>query len=215
MSCPNCGAPGGGPSGCVSCGLGRDPNVGGAFNAGQDRLREQEQLLNKGEKGCFPGDTKVLTLTGYRNISELKKGDYVLSLDSSGKVKLANIKRFDAHKPHRLVEIVSDTKDLSFRATRLHPVQTARGWVAIQNLKIGDELYYATQFGERKKHKVKNIVFTHHYQNVYNIVVDGDHTYILNGCIAHSFVSFRALRCFISKLIATVIGTLKLNPISP
>ncbi len=52
MSCPNCGAPGGGPSGCGSCGLGKNPNVGRAFNAGQDQLRQNANQTKDGG-GCF------------------------------------------------------------------------------------------------------------------------------------------------------------------
>jgi hypothetical protein len=209
MSCPNCGAPGGGPAGCGSCGLGKDPNVGGAFNAGQDELRRQQN--SKNDNGCFPGDSLILTPAGYKALSSLKKGDVVSSMDSNGNIVPVNIKRFDSHRPHHLVSVKSNVHGLSFRATKLHPVQTTRGWVPVKDLKVGDELVYVTDSGQQETHTVENVCFTDEFVPVYNLTVDGDHTFIVKGCVAHSFVSFRAFRCMLSKLLNVASYPLRLS----
>lgn len=203
MTCPNCGAPGGGPAGCGSCGLGKDPNVGRAFNAGQDQL-EKQQKIKKKDNGCFPGVSLILTPSGYKALSSLKKGDIVLSLDSTGNLETVNIKRIATHRPHRLVSVQSSIKGFSFKATKLHPVQTGRGWVPVKNLKAGDELTYVTDSSQIKTHTVKKVTYTDEFKPVYNLVVGGDHTFIVKGCVAHSFVSLRELRCILSILAKTL-----------
>jgi|GEM_PF-3741883 len=203
MSCPNCGAPGGGPSGCGSCGLGKDPNVGGAFNAGQDQLREQQN--SNRDNGCFPGDSLILTPYGYKTLVSLKKGDIILGISSEGNTVETSIKRVDSHKPHRLISVHSEAKGYTFRATKKHPVKTHRGWVPVKDLRIGDELVYVSEGSRVETHKVQNISQVKGAEPVYNLVVDGDHTFVVKGCLAHSFVSFRALRCFLSKFLNIIV----------
>jgi len=206
MACPNCGAPGGGLSGCGSCGLGRDPNVGGAFNAGQDQIRQNiaDEKRRNSNKDCFPGDAKVLTPCGQRRLDSIKKGDLVLSIDAAGDIVTATVKRIISHHAHPILQVVSQNPELSFCATKRHPVQTHRGWVRIKDLCAGDMLSHVAKDGEFIKHKVHCVVQTKRVEPVYNIVVDGNHTYIVHGCIAHSFVYFRELRCWMSYLLKRI-----------
>ena len=210
MSCPNCGAPGGGPSGCGSCGLGKDPNVGGAFDAGQDELRQQQN--SQKDNGCFPGDSLVLTPFGYKILSELRKGDIVCSLDDAGQITPVNIKRLHSHRPHRLVSVKSSVSGLSFKVTKLHPVQTTKGWVPVNKLKVGVELIYVTDNAVQKTHTIESIDYTEDVEPVYNLIVDGNHTFIVKGCVAHCFVSFRKFRCLLSKYVNAVRYPFQPNP---
>ncbi len=201
--CPNCGTPGGGESGCSACGLGPDPNVGNHIEAGQDQIRirqEQERRQRESVTDCFPGDALVLTPRGYIRIDEVRKGDSVLSPDEEGILRPTHVNRIVSHRSHAVLKVVSQTQGLSFGATKRHPVETARGWVRIRDLKPGDSLTHIENNGSRVMHKVQRVEETRRVEPVYNIIVGGNHTYIVRGCVAHSFVYFRALRMLLSRI---------------
>lgn len=200
--CPNCGAQGGGPAGCGSCGLGRNPNVGRHINTGNSHGG-----YNRGSGGgssCFPGDAQVLTSRGTRRLDSLKAGDEALSLDADGNVVSASIKRATSHRAEPVVRVVSSDAGLSFQVTRWHPVMTERGWVRAKDLREGDVLTHVQATGILVKHVVRAIEPVNGLVPVFNLVVDGDHTYLVHGCVAHSFVHFRRLRCWLSRAMRAI-----------
>ena len=89
---------------------------------------------------CFPGDAMILTPFGQVRLDELSKGDKVLSFTLAGNVVPVTIKRKVSHRAHPILKIVSENPDLSFFATKRHPVHTDRGWIRIKDLKKGDRL---------------------------------------------------------------------------
>mgnify|MGYP000988854587 FL=1 len=166
MACPNCGAPGGGPSGCGSCGLGKDPNVGGAFNAGQDQLRHNSQ--NK-TGGCFTGDSLVLTPNGKKRLENIRKGEHVLCLNEENVLTSEIVKRVSSHARRQVFEVESDNAELSFRATALHPILTSKGWVAVKDICIGDTLITLNESGEKREHVVRRIAPASKSYTVHNL----------------------------------------------
>ena len=198
MTCPNCGAQGGGPAGCDSCGLGRDPNVGRHINAGQDQIEQRQRSSNR---DCFPGDANVRTPAGERRIDSIRKGDSVLGVTATGTVVSTTVKRICSHDgAHQLLRVVSSKPELSFYVTKRHPIQTTRGWLRVRDVRPGDVLSYVDSGGNVLTHTVQCVELTSRYEPVYNLTVDGDHTFIVHGCIAHSFVYFRILRCCLDRL---------------
>lgn len=143
----------------------------------------------------------VLTPRGQRRIDSLRPGSLVLSLDVNGNVVSARVTRTVIHKrPHPILHVVSSNSELSFFATKRHPVQTHRGWVRIKDLRPGDVLSSVSEDGSVFEHEVLRIDRSDRFEAVYNLVVDGDHTFIVHGCVAHSFVYLRRLRTLLCKI---------------
>ncbi len=153
-----------------------------------------------GVRDCFPGEAMVLTPDGQKRIDSLGVGKIVLSLDTNSRLVPAKITRMVSHRrPHPILRVVSVHEDLSFFATKRHPVRTQRGWVRIKSLQPGDVLSYVTEKGEVRSHEVARVEKTERVEPVYNLIVDGDHTFLVQGCVAHSFVYFRRLRTFLNR----------------
>jgi hypothetical protein len=193
MACPNCGAQGGGPTGCTSCGLGRDPKVGRHINTGPRPNSSQRPS----KRDCFPGDARVLTPAGYRRLDSVRKGDAVISWNSSGRLVAATVLRSVRHHAHALLRVESESPELSFWATKRHPVASSRGWTRVRDLRPGDVLQHIGADGRPSQHRVQAVVPSDRVEAVFNIIVDGNHTFIVHGCVAHSFVYLRGLRCAI------------------
>jgi hypothetical protein len=192
-TCPACGGSGNPSvagersSGCMSCG-------------GKGWVTDNSSDSGGGRTDCFPGDALVLTPSGYRRIDQLVTGTRIIGVDSSGTATEAVVKRHVPHRPHPILQVRSTIPGLSFFATKRHPVLTERGWVRISQLRPGDLVHHLSNNGRIVTHAVESVVKTERIEPVYNIVVDGEHTFAVQGCIAHSFVHFRLLRCLLSKL---------------
>lgn len=190
MACPYCGAPGGGAGSCGSCQHHRSgSSVQGAYRSG-----------GGGGGECFPADSLVLTPRGLIRIDSIKKGSSVLGVSRDGTLKPFTVKRVDSHEPGPLLFVRSFQADRSFHITKLHAVSTKRGWIKARNLKSGDEVSFVDENGRTQFHKVRAVETSSKIAGLYNLIVDGDHNFIVQGCIAHSFVRFRLLRCAINSL---------------
>jgi hypothetical protein len=235
--CPICGAPGGGPAGCGSCGLGTNPSVGRSLQAGQDAWRRaqeqdrrrqeqdrrriqsnqdawrktreqerqrQEQNRRRNESTCFPGSSLVMTPDGNRRLDSIRAGDYVLTVMRDGCIATAAVSRSRSHAPHPVLKVVSTAPSLSFAVTGQHPVQTARGWIRAKCLRPGDVLTYVSETRLLCYHTVERVEPSDMWEPVYNLYIDGEHTYVVQGCVAHCFTHFRVVRCLGSRLIRFV-----------
>lgn len=152
-----------------------------------------------GVRDCFPGDALVWTPGGAVRMDSVAVGQIVLGLDSSGCVVPTEVVRVVRHRrPHPILQVVSSQEELSFFATKRHPVRTLRGWVRVKGLRPGDKLSYVNEGGEVRCHEVLGVEATERSEPVFNLVVDGDNTFLVKGCVAHSFVYFRRLRTLLS-----------------
>ena len=138
---------------------------------------------------CFPADAKVLTVHGYRPISEIKKGALVVS----GQQELVRVKKvFECGTSPILCLHVGGRK---IRTTGHHTFLTDRGWVKASGLRLGDRLEgpeagTITRFSTEKREKV------------YNLHTTGDCTFVVEGVVAHNFTELRVLRTAWSQLFA-------------
>jgi hypothetical protein len=201
MACPNCGAPGGGASGCGSCGLGIRSNVGTGISANQDNLyrKEQEQKRSSGgggggSGGCFAGDTRIFTPSGAKPISAIDKGEVVLSIDSRNNLIPVNVRKVKFFGEQIVYRLKMEDSETLISVTGSHPVQTLRGWLRVKDISFGDELISVQSSGKISYSKFVDVTTSNERIGVYNLYVDGTHTFIADGIVAHSFVHFRHLR---------------------
>lgn len=125
-----------------------------------------------GAGGCFLAGTLIATATGSTPIEQISIDDLVL--DAFGAEVRVNALHF-LHVEHHLQLIFEDGSDVCVTAE--HPFLRGEEWVNAGNLQIGDDLS-----GKRL-----SVVIAHHRPvMVYNLSVDGSHTFVANGLRVHN-----------------------------
>lgn len=135
--------------------------------------------------GCFPLDTPVLTPSGFRPLGSLAAGDWVLSHNEKlgGLVQAQIIERLD-HEPQRVIHV--RTRDgLDIQATANHRLLTARGYIAVADLKHGDRLIGVSAAAVGRT--VERISLIETPMPVSNLIVAEHFNFIAHGCVAHCF----------------------------
>ncbi|WP_423207156.1 hypothetical protein E2974_21440 [Paracoccus yeei] len=203
MACPNCGAAGGGPSGCGSCGLGRDPNVGKAFNAGQSHLKAEEDRKRNAANGggCFALETRVLTPAGWLEIGSLASRNDIVSFDLASSSTICQpIVKVKRYAKRQIWEITTRLHANAIRTTSAHPFLTTKGWKSTRRLAMGDDLLDLAQGATLVPNRVIDVRRTDVYEDVCNLVTYGQHNFILPGAIVHNFGWARRFRGLMSDL---------------
>lgn len=144
---------------------------------------------------CFSFDTKISTPTGLQNIVDLKQGDKVVSISLSGQTTNQRVLKKVCHKADYIwkIELV-DGKIIS--TTKSHSFLLETGWKKASEIVAGDNI-----LGKGgNTHSVKKSYQTQELQPVFNLIIDGNYTFIANGVQVHSFTHFRVLRMFFWNL---------------
>jgi hypothetical protein len=152
-------------------------------------------LTRFGFKGCFEAGTQVLA--GYtpegqyltRSIEEVRVGDYVLAKaenDAGDSVELRRVTEvFRYTKDHLrvLTFLTADGQEQVIKTTDEHPLYVeGKGWVGASGLLVGDRIlqsdggYAVLQSTLREEHASG--------VTVYNLTVEGDHTYFVDDQVA-------------------------------
>ena len=163
----------------------------GEESAARAKTERQRNLDAYQGKGCFVGLTPILTPDGWRPISELRKGDKVVSYDkSTGTARIRDIKARRDHKRALIWEIHLTERDEPICTTDSHSFLSNHGWRRTTQLSPGDILTTV----ENEKAVVKSVVKTDRSEPVFNLITEGEHIYIAQGCVAHNFTYFRRIR---------------------
>ncbi len=142
-------------------------------------------VFSRAGGGCFLPDTFILKSDGSSvKISQLKKGDNLLSFDRKGNLKTSKVLSIIKLEADEYFEI--KTKNISVYATKEHPFYTGNGvFKIVESLKIGDEIYifngkeFSTEKIEAIK-KIKNKI------DVYNLKVSQPNTFFANYVAVHN-----------------------------
>jgi len=130
--------------------------------------------------GCFTADTQILMRDGTtKPISEVAVGDYVLTFDS------ANQKQLTAARVERVFEhFVSEHLVINnnLRLTPEHIILLNNEWQPVHKATIGDTLLD----GDGIMIDITKISKSYSPAKVYNLNVEGQHTFIANGIYVHN-----------------------------
>lgn len=132
---------------------------------------------------CFPASAKVLTPRGYREIGSLREGDSVVS----GKMRVETITKKLSYAPSEVFCVMLEGRAAPVRTTRHHTFLTKRGWLKADQMRVGDEMI-GPNAGRVSGFAVQAA------EAVYNLHTTGDHTFVVEGVVAHNFTEFRELR---------------------
>ena len=160
-----------------------------------------------GGAGCFPGQTRVLTPTGWRAISTIQVAELVLSCSPSSEELVQ--RAVTAVKRHGTSELLVINTGLDREApllvTPAHSFLTEAGtWRRAGQLKVGDKLAVRGHVQERIT-EIRSIVPAGKTEAVFNLHTEHDHNFIVEsghsgGLLAHNFSYLRALRVLIHRL---------------
>ena len=177
-------------------------NTGSAMN--QQGLSDRDS--------CFPSDTEVLTLKGWCQIDDLIPGDFVQSYHPSGRIVCNRIIKRTDHALTKIYKVHFEDGHDTLRATGSHAVLTDRSWQKVRDLKPGDRLASVTERKERLTQTVRLIEEQSCRAIVHNLIVEGNYTFIVRGCVAHSFSHFRELRMFAYEAKRIIVGAFVNSP---
>lgn len=175
-----------------------DQLMGNGPGGGPDPTRFD---LDKNKGGCFTFHTPVMTPYGWKAIGEIQKGELVQAIGTRGKLSFRPVLAVKTRAPKTIWQVSSELK--TFEATGAHSVLTENGWQRIDRLKTDDFLKFLIN-NETITVPVLNVSKTEKIQPVFNLIVSGDYTFVVDGCLAHSFTAFRYTRMVMSELKAWV-----------
>ena len=133
---------------------------------------------------CFVAGTKVYTIQSFRNIEDLKKGDFLYSYNLNGKyLEEAEVIKTIARKAYEIYTIKAGYTTI--KVTSEHPFYIYnKGWVKVSDLEVGDNI--KTMYEEIRA--ITSITSTIETKTVYNITVSGNRNYFVskNGFLVHN-----------------------------
>lgn len=131
---------------------------------------------------CFPAGTMV----SGKYIEDIEVGDIVEAFnESTGVIEFREVTRlFKNPMPYFMVK-VKTSNNRTLRCTMGHPLYTKRGWIDAFDLTHDD--YLLMKYGEWVRVTYHSLyINTDKRLHVYNIEVEGLHTYIANGIVVHN-----------------------------
>ena len=149
---------------------------------------------------CFAGTAEILTPDGNRRISEVTTGDYVLAYGAGGRLQPRTIIKKSQHEEMPVFRLFHEHSTVPVRVAADHTFLTNSGWKRAHELKINDEIYFILN-GKYTTSKFCYLEGEEGLDTLYNIIVAGDFTFIVDGCVVHSFSYFRRLRTLAYRIV--------------
>ncbi len=170
----------------------------------------RQVLLEKSEDGhlaesgggdpCFPGDTKILTPAGERRIDGISAADTILSWNKNlNRLVTGSVKTVKVHGASQIV-CVDLANGTFLRATKNHTVRATTRWKRIDCLVKGDRVVFANGTSEL----VERVWHTGEKVAVYNLITNGERSFVANGIVVHNFTTLPRTRTALHKALQAV-----------
>ena len=142
---------------------------------------------------CFPAGTKISTPNGYKNIEDIKKGDYVYSYNhDSNSIEVKKVDYLFNKRVDTLLTIKLSNGTM-FSCTENHPIYCNGKYIRADELKVGDELYdmqsstiRVESIEIRKQGNIGKSTKSDKGVKVYNIGVEDNHNYFVSDILVHN-----------------------------
>lgn len=143
---------------------------------------------------CFPKGTQIQTPFGLRDISELKIGDHVISYNKKGHKKTTRkILKAMSYKNTNIWQLELANKS-SIRTTSIHSFLSCGQWKKAKDICKGSTIMQLKEDGSLEEAVIVASYKTKDVETVYNIIVEGDFSFLADGALVHSFTYFRGVR---------------------
>lgn len=156
--------------------------------------RKKEKPLEYYNSSCFPYEAQVETPSGKVPIGKLEKGQLVLSYNQGVLVP----RKITKHQVLGLAKIFDVEFDSGTKlcSTDHHSFLTGDGWQQLKKIRKGDVIIQS----DSKERVVTSVRSSGKIEPVFNIYTEGEHNFIVEGCVAHNFTEFRAVRTIFHQL---------------
>lgn len=171
----------------------------------KDREKQRYNAAVKGavggkKGGCFPAGTLITTAQGDLDIAAIRKGDFVTALGFHRQaVRVRRVARVIKHYRCQIWCIQFADGQL-VRTTATHSFLVGTNWVQARHLREGHLVSTVSPSGEIVLRQVSQSINTDQAEDVYNLIVEDDFTFLAEGFVAHSFTHFRSSRTFYWKV---------------
>ncbi len=143
-------------------------------------------ILVSGKRGCLTPNTKILTDSGYKEISKFDKlKDNVITYNIKNKKfehSNAALLNYKINEP--IIKLTLED-DSIIEGTKEHPLMTIEDkilkWKNMSELRCGEVL-----FGKDKEKKIKNIEEINSIGEVYDLSVPITHSFVAEGIVSHN-----------------------------
>lgn len=156
---------------------------------------KDSEVNSSSKEGCFPKGTKILSENNVGIcISLLNEGDKVISVDGTNTLKLEKILKINKFKD-RLIWELKLRNGKKIRTTQSHSFLTGKGWKKASEISKGSYLVFYEE-GKYVQDMVISSLEVGDYEDVYNLIVGKNYTFVADGVVSSSFTYFRVLRKF-------------------
>jgi hypothetical protein len=203
-----------------------DRNVGGRVvsksEAGTQASQEIERReaaersggsgYNGGNGGCFPSGTLVSTPSGTRDITAIRSGELVSAVDTrTGIVISRQVLKVRRYSSRRIWNVTFEDGH-QVRTTSVHSFRVGNDWKIASRIRPGDEIFTYSSQGAIQRKVVARSQQTNEVEDVYNLIVDGEFTFVAAGALVHSFTHFRQVRMLLWRVFTSGLGQFNFSP---
>lgn len=179
----------------------------------QNRIPESEAEAKS--DGCFPQGTAIATPTGELEITLVHEGDTVLAFDQRHN-QLRNREVISVRKYERnTIWEISFDDGSRVRTTDHHRFWVFGAWTKASDIVRGDFVGCIDDVSSVVTRRVESSSRTMDTEVVYNLVVDGDYSFVADRVIAHSFSRFRTIQVLVWRARVAVRQLLPLSRTAP
>ena len=147
-----------------------------------------------GGGGCFSAGTSILTPSGIRDIASLLPGDIVFGVNcKDGTLQPKPVLKVIRHRDNWIWELALQNGS-KVKTTSIHSFKSGAKWLKASNIKPGDVVQTANKFGRLEEQWVVRSCALSVAEDVYNLIVKDNFTFVADGFVAHSFTYFRSMR---------------------
>lgn len=144
--------------------------------------------------GCFPASAKISTRLGKKSIEALAVGDHVISIDpKTGESRECEILKTKIYKNRRVISI-NFTDGSVLRTTKHHSLGIENNWRKVSSLSAGDKITSLSSNGSLTTKTINSISGSYKVEDVYNLITENMHNFIVDDVLAHNFTNFRTLQ---------------------
>lgn len=155
---------------------------------------------------CFPAGTTIRTPTGPRDIASARPSDVVFAFDPGRNVlrtrRILKVCKYDRQGLWKL-DFADGTE---LRTTGHHSFRVLDTWKKAQDIVTGDTLCCINAAGNVETRRVIRSIPMPEAEVVYNLIVEGEFSFVADGVIAHSFTHLRRLRMFVWTIARAIAG---------
>ena len=163
-------------------------------------MLEKEFQAQGAKAGCFPAEARIWTPEGERPIASFAAGDPVLSFNPRTGVLRARAVTAKLRVGVGLLTELQLADGKKLQLTSSHTLLCERGWLMARKLKPGDKLVRVDRRGRQEKIAIADYRRLPRMAQLYTLHTSGEHSFIVEGTVAHNFSVLRRLRTHLHRV---------------